>query len=263
MTITEQKLRWKRFALRPGTETGKKAVERLAPDLIRLKARPDSVDDAGVARLHAALVAEGRENAAAQINSFIMGYNARTRGARLARLPNEADRREEAARALCGPELLAEIDALVSRCAASAAVDGLRAGIVRMVGLLPRQGPPILTLSDLLTQEAIAEIGYRAPTTSGVERGPSLASAGRAPRAGGRLGVRGRRRAEAAAAISISKLAEPSQARLNEPIEGAPIGVAGEQSVAIDQVEERHRLAAQGVDDVAIIDDMAMLALAL
>lgn len=214
MTITEQRLRWKRFALRPGTETGKDAIQRLAPDLIRLKARPDSVDDADVARLYDALVAAGRANAAAQINSFIEGYNARTRGAQLTRLPNEADRREEAAIALCGPELLAEIDTLVSRSAASGAVDGFRAGIVRMVGLLADQGRPILTLGDLLTQEAIAEIGYRAPTTSGVERGPSPPS-GRAPRAGGRLGVRGRRRAEAAAATSISKLAEPSQARLH------------------------------------------------
>ena len=42
--------------------------------------------------------------------------------------------------------------------------------------------------------------------------------------------------------------------------EGALIGAAREQLLAIDQVEQRHRLAAQGVNDVAVIDDVAALA---
>ena len=55
--------------------------------------------------------------------------------------------------------------------------------------------------------------------------------------------------------------ARPLLARLRQ---AAPrrraISVAREELLAIDQVEQRHRLAAQGVDDVAVIDDMAMLA---
>ena len=214
MSITERRLRWKRFAQRPGTATGKAAVQRLATDLIRLKVKPDSLGDADIVRLRAALVAGGRADAAAEINSFIEGYNARTRGARLTRLPNEADRREAAAQTLCGPALLAEIDAFVSRRAASGAVGGLKAGIVRMVGLLADQDAPIATLEDLLTPQAIAAIGYRAPTTSRLERAVPAPSA-RALRAGARLGVRGRRRAEAAAAAAVSPMAEPSQARLH------------------------------------------------
>src|SRR5450631_3515729 len=38
------------------------------------------------------------------------------------------------------------------------------------------------------------------------------------------------------------------------------VGAAGKELGAIDQIEQCHRLAAQGVDDVAIVDDMAMLA---
>ena len=36
-----------------------------------------------------------------------------------------------------------------------------------------------------------------------------------------------------------------------------------EQLIAIDQIEERHRLAAQRMDDVMVVDHMAMLAAAL
>ena len=43
-------------------------------------------------------------------------------------------------------------------------------------------------------------------------------------------------------------------------LEGALIGAAREQLLAIDQIEQRHRLAAQGVDDVPVIDDVAVLA---
>ena len=38
------------------------------------------------------------------------------------------------------------------------------------------------------------------------------------------------------------------------------IGRPGEELVAVDQVEQRHRLAAQRVDDVPVVDDMAVLA---
>jgi hypothetical protein len=45
-----------------------------------------------------------------------------------------------------------------------------------------------------------------------------------------------------------------------QPVEGAPIRLAWEQLLAVDEVQQRHRLLAQGVDDVPIIDDMAVLA---
>ena len=38
------------------------------------------------------------------------------------------------------------------------------------------------------------------------------------------------------------------------------IGLAREELVAIDQVEQRHGFSAQGMDDVSIVDDMAVLA---
>src|SRR5258705_5261470 len=42
--------------------------------------------------------------------------------------------------------------------------------------------------------------------------------------------------------------------------EGALIGAAREELLTIDQVEQGHWLAAQGMDDVAVIDHMAVLA---
>ena len=45
-----------------------------------------------------------------------------------------------------------------------------------------------------------------------------------------------------------------------QPVEGQAVGVAREQLVAIDEIEQRHGFAPQGVDDVAIIDDMGVLA---
>jgi hypothetical protein len=42
-------------------------------------------------------------------------------------------------------------------------------------------------------------------------------------------------------------------------VERQRIGPAREQLVAIDQVEESHRLAAERVDDVAVIDDVTSL----
>src|SRR5271165_6825894 len=41
--------------------------------------------------------------------------------------------------------------------------------------------------------------------------------------------------------------------------EGAPVGAAREELVTIDQIEQGHWLAAQGMDDVPVIDDVAML----
>lgn len=43
-------------------------------------------------------------------------------------------------------------------------------------------------------------------------------------------------------------------------LEGTGISVAREQLIAIDQIEQRHRLLAQGVDDVMIVDYVAVLA---
>lgn len=68
-----------RAAARDGT--GKAAVQRLAPHLIRERVKPDSVVDADISRLQAAPVAEGRAEPVAKIKSFIESYNARTRGA--------------------------------------------------------------------------------------------------------------------------------------------------------------------------------------
>ena len=41
--------------------------------------------------------------------------------------------------------------------------------------------------------------------------------------------------------------------------EGAPVGAAREELLTIDQIEQGHWLAAQGMDDVPVIDDVAML----
>ena len=47
---------------------------------------------------------------------------------------------------------------------------------------------------------------------------------------------------------------------LDQAIEGVSIGVPGEQLVAVDQAQQGHGLAAQGVDDVPVVDDVAVLA---
>src|ERR1019366_4333533 len=44
-------------------------------------------------------------------------------------------------------------------------------------------------------------------------------------------------------------------------VERQGVGAAGEELVAIDQIEQRHRLATQGMDYMAIVDDMAMFAI--
>ena len=43
-------------------------------------------------------------------------------------------------------------------------------------------------------------------------------------------------------------------------VERKGVGAAGKELGAIDQIEQCHRLAAQGMDDMAIVDDMAMFA---
>ena len=49
-------------------------------------------------------------------------------------------------------------------------------------------------------------------------------------------------------------------ADLQQRLEGALISTAREELFAVDQVEQGHRLAAQGVDDVPVIDDVTVLA---
>ncbi len=43
-------------------------------------------------------------------------------------------------------------------------------------------------------------------------------------------------------------------------LEGARVGTAWEQLIAINQVEKRHRLLAQRMDDVAVVDDVSVFA---
>src|SRR3546814_6567350 len=50
---------------------------------------------------------------------------------------------------------------------------------------------------------------------------------------------------------------------LQQPSEHAPVGLAREELVAIDKIQQRHRFAPKRMDDMAIIDDMAMFAAAL
>ena len=59
-----------------------------------------------------------------------------------------------------------------------------------------------------------------------------------------------------AASWSLAETGEQGVERQGE-------GSAGEELIAIDQIEQRHRLAAQGMDDVTIVDDMAKFAVRL
>ena len=59
-----------------------------------------------------------------------------------------------------------------------------------------------------------------------------------------------------AASWSLTETGEQGLERQGE-------GSAGEELVAIDQIEQRHRFAAQGMDDVTIVDDMTMFAIRL
>lgn len=47
---------------------------------------------------------------------------------------------------------------------------------------------------------------------------------------------------------------------LAQELERSAIGLPGEELVAVDQAEQRHGLAPQRMDDVVVVDDMAMLA---
>src|SRR3546814_5237130 len=55
---------------------------------------------------------------------------------------------------------------------------------------------------------------------------------------------------------------DPFGEPLQQPIEHAPVGLAREELVAIDKIQQRHRFAPKRMDDMAIIDDMAMFAAA-
>src|SRR6202049_5408240 len=56
-----------------------------------------------------------------------------------------------------------------------------------------------------------------------------------------------------AAGCSLAKFGE-------QGFESKGVGAAGKELVTIDQIEQRHRLATQGMNDMAIVDDMAMFA---
>src|SRR3546814_10098531 len=55
---------------------------------------------------------------------------------------------------------------------------------------------------------------------------------------------------------------DPFGEPLQQPIEHAPVRLAREELVAIDKIQQRHRFAPKRMDDMAIIDDMAMFAAA-
>src|SRR3546814_13299047 len=56
---------------------------------------------------------------------------------------------------------------------------------------------------------------------------------------------------------------DPFGEPLQQPIEPAPVGLAREELVAIDKIQQRHRFAPKRMDDMALIDAMAMFAAAL
>jgi hypothetical protein len=235
------------------------AVKRLSLHLCHLKVMPDAANDDDVARLKAHLVGQTRGEPDAEINSFIEGYNARTRGPKLTRLPTEADRREEEIRQLCGPDFLAEIDAFVADGAASGPVDGMRAGIVRIIQLLDGKGPPIRTLDALLAPWAITQIGYLAPATSRLDRARLVPPVPRAADAGRRVGVRGKRRASVAAGADANPMAEPSQARLHYYAILKRIARFKGNAQALRQLAGR-RKASANIDATIPSDAMAKLA---
>ena len=48
-----------------------------------------------------------------------------------------------------------------------------------------------------------------------------------------------------------------------ERLEGSGVGLPGEELVAVDEPQQRHRLALQRVDDMPVVDDMTMLAMGM
>src|SRR4029077_16067280 len=45
-----------------------------------------------------------------------------------------------------------------------------------------------------------------------------------------------------------------------ERVEGSPVSVAWKQLIAVDEAEQRHRLPAQRMDDMAIVNHLVVLA---
>jgi len=60
----------------------------------------------------------------------------------------------------------------------------------------------------------------------------------------------------ASQAHSWASASKPTVVR-QAPLSRAPIGRPREQLVAIDEVQERHRLPLERVDDVPVVDDVA------
>ena len=52
----------------------------------------------------------------------------------------------------------------------------------------------------------------------------------------------------------------PFRQLFKQSIEGLPVCLARKEPVTIDKVEQRHRLAAQRMDDMPVIDDLVVLA---
>ena len=50
---------------------------------------------------------------------------------------------------------------------------------------------------------------------------------------------------------------------IEQRIEGAAVGVAREQLIAVDDVQQGHRLAAQGMDEMVIVDHVATAPVAM
>ena len=50
---------------------------------------------------------------------------------------------------------------------------------------------------------------------------------------------------------------------IEQRVEGAAVGVAREQLIAVDEVQQGHRLAAQGMDEMVIVDHVATAPVAM
>jgi hypothetical protein len=50
---------------------------------------------------------------------------------------------------------------------------------------------------------------------------------------------------------------------LQQSLKGVAVGVAWKEAITIDEVQERHRLAAERADDVMIVDDLIVLAVGM
>ena len=102
----------------------------------------------------------------------------------------------------------------------------------------------------------------------GRKRSISAARSGRTPSSRATCNARAssasQERSNASARIPSDGAASWSLAETGEQgVERQGEGSAGEELIAIDQIEQRHGLAAQGMDDVTVVDDMAMFAVRL